>query len=47
VQANIDAYNVFNESSVRSVTSTYGANWQKPTQILDPRIVQLSGTFSF
>jgi hypothetical protein len=47
IQANVDAYNLFNVSSVRSLTSTYGANWQKPTQILDPRIVQLSGTLSF
>jgi hypothetical protein len=47
IQANIDAYNLFNASSVRAVTSAYGVNWQKPTQILDPRIVQLSGTLSF
>jgi hypothetical protein len=47
VQANVDAYNLFNVSSVRSLTSTYGANWQKPTQILDPRIVQFSGTLNF
>jgi len=47
LQANIDAYNLFNVNSVRGVTSTYGANWQRPTQILDPRIVQFSGTLSF
>ena len=47
IQANVDAYNLFNVSSVRSLTSTYGANWQKPTQILDPRIVQFSGTLNF
>jgi hypothetical protein len=47
IQANVDAYNLFNVSSVRSLTSTFGANWQRPTQILDPRIVQLSGTLSF
>jgi hypothetical protein len=46
-QGNVDAYNLFNVSSVRSLTSAYGANWQRPTQILDPRIVQFSGTLSF
>jgi hypothetical protein len=46
-QANIDAYNLFNNSSVRALTSAYGANWQRPTQILDPRIVQFSGTLTF
>ena len=47
LQANIDAYNLFNASSVRGVTSTYGANWQRPTQILDPRLIQLSGSLNF
>jgi hypothetical protein len=47
LQANIDAYNLFNASSVRGVTSTFGANWQRPTQILDPRLVQLSGSLNF
>jgi len=47
LQANIDAYNLFNVNSVRGVTSTYGANWQRPTQILDPRLIQLSGSLNF
>jgi hypothetical protein len=47
IQVNLDAYNVLNSSAIRSVTSTYGPNWQRPTQILDPRILQLSGQLSF
>jgi hypothetical protein len=47
LQANVDAYNLFNASSVRGVISTFGANWQRPTQILDPRLVQLSGSLNF
>jgi hypothetical protein len=47
VQGNVDAYNVLNANSVRSVLSTYGARWRTPTQILDPRLVEVGGTISF
>jgi hypothetical protein len=47
VQANLDAYNVLNASSVRAVNTNYGASWLTPTQILDPRILQISGQVSF
>jgi hypothetical protein len=47
VRANVDAYNVLNANSVRSVLSTYGARWRTPTQILDPRLVEVGGTISF
>jgi hypothetical protein len=47
VRGNIDAYNVLNANSVRSVLSTYGARWRTPTQILDPRLVEVGGTISF
>jgi hypothetical protein len=47
LQANLDAYNLMNSNAVRSLTSTYGSNWQKPTQILDPRIFQISGSLNF
>jgi hypothetical protein len=47
VQVNLDAYNVTNSSSIRSLTSTFGGNWQRPTQILDPRLIQFSGTINF
>ena len=47
VRGNVDAYNVLNTNSVRSVLSTYGARWRTPTQILDPRLVEVGGTISF
>ncbi len=47
VRGNVDAYNVLNANSVRSVLSTYGARWRTPTQILDPRLLEVGGTISF
>jgi len=47
VRGNVDAYNVLNANSVRSVLSTYGARWRTPTQILDPRLVEVGATISF
>jgi hypothetical protein len=47
VRGNVDAYNVLNANSVRSVLSTYGARWRTPTQILDPRLIEVGGTISF
>jgi hypothetical protein len=47
VQANLDAYNALNANSVRAVISTYGARWTQPQQILDARLIQVSGQISF
>jgi hypothetical protein len=47
IQANLDAYNALNASSIRAVNSTYGAQWRLPTQILDPRILQVGGQITF
>jgi hypothetical protein len=53
VQVNIDAYNALNANSVRALSSTFGsggrasAAWQRPTQILDPRLLQVGGQISF
>lgn len=44
---NIDAYNALNANSVRAVNSTFGSAWQRPQQILDPRLIQVGGTISF
>jgi hypothetical protein len=44
---NLDAYNALNSNSVRAAISTYGARWQQPQQIMDPRIIQLGGQISF
>ena len=47
IQVNLDAYNILNANSVRAVTTAFGANWTRPTQILDPRIFQIGGQISF
>ena len=39
---NLDAYNVLNSNAVRAVNDAYGAAWGNPTQILDPRLLQVS-----
>ena len=47
LQANLDAYNAFNSNALQSVNTTFGANWLQPLQVLDPRILQISGQLSF
>jgi hypothetical protein len=53
IQVNVDAYNALNANSVRAISSTFGsggrasAAWQRPQQILDPRLIQVGGTISF
>jgi hypothetical protein len=47
VRINFDAYNVFNANDVLSQTTAWGANWRKPSQILDGRLLQFSGQFQF
>jgi hypothetical protein len=47
LQANLDFYNVFNSSSILSVNTTYGSRWRQPTQIIDPRILQVSAQLNF
>jgi hypothetical protein len=47
LQANIDAYNALNSSAVQAINNTFGAAWQRPTQILDPRLFQVSAQLSF
>jgi hypothetical protein len=53
IQLNVDAYNALNANSIRALSSTFGsggqasAAWQRPTQILDPRLIQVGGQISF
>jgi hypothetical protein len=47
VQLNLDAYNALNANSIRVVNGTYGASWRTPTQILDPRLVELGFQLNF
>ena len=53
IQVNVDAYNALNANSIRALSSTFGSGgrassaWQRPTQILDPRLIQVGGQISF
>jgi hypothetical protein len=47
LQANLDAYNALNSSAVQAINNTFGAAWKRPTQILDPRLFQVSAQLSF
>jgi hypothetical protein len=47
LQANVDLYNALNANPVVGTTVTYGPRWQQPTQILEGRLIQLSGQLTF
>ena len=47
LQANVDLYNALNASPVTGVIGTYGPRWLQPTQILEGRLIQLSGQLTF
>lgn len=42
-----DLYNAFNRAPVLGVNTQVGSRWLVPTQILEGRLVQLSGRFTF
>lgn len=45
--ASLDVYNVTNSGSVITLSETFGPTWQQPTAILDARMLQLNGRFTF
>jgi hypothetical protein len=47
LQVNLDAYNALNSSAIQGLNNTFGASWLTPTQILDPRILQVSCQLAF
>jgi hypothetical protein len=47
VQGNIDLYNAANAGAVLSVNNTYGANWRRPTNVLQGRLLKFGGQFDF
>jgi hypothetical protein len=42
IQANVDAYNLFNSNTPVTLFGTYNARWGQPTQVLDGRLVKFS-----
>ena len=47
LQLNLDAYNALNSSAIKTINSTYDARWRQPNTVIDPRLFQVSGEFSF
>jgi hypothetical protein len=47
IQANVDAYNVFNVNTPVTLFGTYNARWGQPTQVLDGRLVKFSAQIDF
>ncbi len=47
MQGNVDLYNAFNGSGVVQVNNAYGPQWRQPTEVQDPRILQVSAQFGF
>jgi hypothetical protein len=47
VSVNFDLANLLNRNDILGVTNTYGAAWQTPTAILDPRLFKLGVQFDF
>ena len=54
LEANVDIYNAFNDSSILNVNGTYGSQWLRPIgdpytggAVLQGRLLQLGGRFTF
>jgi Carboxypeptidase regulatory-like domain len=47
IQANIDAYNIFNVNTPVTLFGTFNARWGQPTQVLDGRLVKFSAQIDF
>ena len=47
LQANVDAYNLFNSNTPVTLFGTYNARWGQPTQVLDGRLVKFSVQIDF
>jgi hypothetical protein len=47
IQLNLDAYNALNSSAITAVNTTFDARWRQPNTVLDPRLIQFSGSWTF
>jgi hypothetical protein len=47
LRGSLDVYNIFNASSVLSMTPTYGASWLNAAQVLSPRLLRVGAQFDF
>ncbi len=47
VQALVDLYNLFNANPVLALNNTFGPQWQRPTQILQGRLLKFGVQVDF
>ena len=47
VQALVDLYNLFNANPVLALKNTFGPQWQRPTQILQGRLLKFGVQVDF
>ena len=47
LRGSLDIYNIFNASSVLSMTPTYGSSWRNAAQVLSPRLLRIGAQFDF
>ena len=47
IKLNLDLFNAFNANSILAINNTYGAQWRRPTSILNGRLIQLGGELTF
>jgi hypothetical protein len=47
VRGSVDIYNIFNASSVLSMTPVYGASWMNAAQVLSARLLRVSAQLDF
>jgi hypothetical protein len=47
IQANVDAYNIFNVNTPVTLFGTFNARWGQPTKVLDGRLVKFSAQIDF
>ena len=47
VQIGVDIYNVMNSSVAQGYLQTFGANWLRPTSVMDARFARVSGQIDF
>jgi hypothetical protein len=47
LRGSLDIYNIFNASSVLSMTPTYGPSWLNAAQVLSPRLLRIGAQVDF
>src|SRR5882762_2236516 len=47
LRGSLDIYNIFNASSVLSMTPTYGSSWRNAAQVLSPRLLRVGAQLDF